>query len=188
MTVPCSGLLDTQIKAVQQFYAEQMDAHGYGRKTFQIETDSTGTLIVHHFIGFQNDAYYHTATLQKVHSEINTRFDTDKEVYVAIVDMSSERIEGNCEVARYEGGPVFIPASGECLEGDEGIDLIAHELGHAFNLLHDFRDDTHIMSYGYGSIFRSVATSQYRFLQVLMAAPVTISLSATRVCYMKPNR
>ena len=35
------------IKDAQQFYAEQMESHGYGRKTFNIETDANGTPIVH---------------------------------------------------------------------------------------------------------------------------------------------
>ena len=146
-TIPTT--LNIQIKAVQQFYADQMTAHGYGNKTFQIETDTSGNLVVHHFAGSRNDAYYHTDTLQKIHSEIKTRFNTETDVYAVFVDVSTERIQGNCGIAYFEGGPAMFPASGECVTGDAGVDLIAHELGHAFNLEHDFRDDTYIMSYGY---------------------------------------
>ena len=140
--------LDTQMKAVQQFYADQMDAHGYGQKTFQIETNTTGTLVVHHLTGKHGDTYYHTDTLNKVHAEIKTRFDTETDVYAVFVDISTERIQGNCGIAYFEGGPAMFPVTGECVTGDAGVDLIAHELGHAFNLEHDFRDQTYIMSYG----------------------------------------
>ena len=35
-----------------------------------------------------------------------------------------------------------------CFDGEAGTSVTAHELGHAFGLEHDFRDDTYIMSYG----------------------------------------
>lgn len=140
--------LRTQIKAVQTFYADQMHAHGYSNKTFQIETDANNAVVVHRITGRHNDVYYHTATLQKVQSEINTYFNTDTEVYAVFVDVSTERIQGNCGIAYFDGGPAMFPLTGDCMTGDAGIDLIAHELGHAFNLEHDFRDDTYIMSYG----------------------------------------
>ena len=31
---------DTLIKEVQNFYADEMERHGYGRKTFSLETDA----------------------------------------------------------------------------------------------------------------------------------------------------
>ena len=46
------------------------------------------------------------------------------------------------------GGWAIVPASGHCVSGGYGTWNIAHELGHAFGLLHDFRDTTYVMSYG----------------------------------------
>ncbi len=43
----------------------------------------------------------------------------------------------------------MVPASGNCTESDFGVQLIAHEIGQAFDLGHDFRDNSFIMSYGY---------------------------------------
>ena len=40
--------MDTLIKEVQQFYANQMENHGFGRKTFAFEADVTGKAVVHH--------------------------------------------------------------------------------------------------------------------------------------------
>ncbi len=151
--------LDTLIKEVQQFYAGQMHAHGFGRKTFTFKTDATGRAVVHRVNGKFVNRYYHTETVEKVKKEIDEQFDRSKSVYLIAVDVSSEVIEdGNtCGVGggswkdietgtqrRDLGGHAIIPASGACFS----VDVTAHELGHAFGLEHDFRNDTHIMSYG----------------------------------------
>lgn len=130
--------LDTQIKKVQRLYAEQMEEHGYGGKTFNLENDANGKLIVYRIIGNFNDAYYHTDTLRKVTEEIDDQHDIEKHIYIIIVDVSTERIQGNCGIAYFDGGPVMVAATGDCTVGEFGITLIAHELGHAFNLVHDF--------------------------------------------------
>ena len=62
--------------------------------------------------------------------------------------LASESIEDNwCGEGSviWEGGgqEIIIPASGHCFN----VGLVAHELGHAFGLAHDFRDDAHVMSY-----------------------------------------
>ncbi|MDE0635964.1 MAG: NPCBM/NEW2 domain-containing protein [Candidatus Poribacteria bacterium] len=140
--------LDTQMKKVQTFFADQMEVHGYGRKTFKLETDANGQVVVHPLTGQHGDAHYHTDTLNKIYEETKAQFDTDTHIYLFVVDVSTEKIEGNCGVARFEGGPAMVPASGDCVADERGVQLIAHELGHAFNLIHDFRNDLYIMSYG----------------------------------------
>lgn len=39
------------MKDIQQFYADQMEFHGFGRKTFKLETDTDGKVVVHHMNG-----------------------------------------------------------------------------------------------------------------------------------------
>ena len=39
--------LDTSIRNVQRFYADEMESHGFGRKTFALETDDSGRTLVH---------------------------------------------------------------------------------------------------------------------------------------------
>ena len=85
----------------------------------------------------------------------------EKHAYLIVVDISSEFInqEDTCgigggywlegeTVTRTRGGYAVIPASGQCFDGESGTSVTAHELGHAFGLEHDFRDDAYIMSYG----------------------------------------
>ena len=140
--------LNIQLKEVQQVYAEQLEEHGYGRKTFEIETDNADKVIVHSITGSYSDAYYHTDTLKKVSDEVKTRFDVERDVYLIVIDSSKNLIEGYCGIAYLDGGPALVISAGNCVDGDYGITLIAHELGHAFNLEHDFRDDDYFMSYG----------------------------------------
>ena len=43
--------MKTAIRYAQTFYAEQMQAHGYGNKTFQFEIDEQGEPLVHRVDG-----------------------------------------------------------------------------------------------------------------------------------------
>lgn len=43
------------IKDAQQFYADEMQRHGFGRKTFTIETDRGGEPLVHRVNGRFNE-------------------------------------------------------------------------------------------------------------------------------------
>ena len=153
--------LDTLIRDVQGFYGDQMEFNGFGRKTFTFETDGNRETLVYRVDGQFSDWYYHTETQDKVYTEIASQFDMTKHVYLIVVDISSEFIgeENTCGVGgghwltdetiiRIHGGHAVIPASGRCFDGEVGTSVTAHELGHAFGLEHDFRDDTYIMSYG----------------------------------------
>ncbi len=153
--------LDTLIRDIQEFYADQMERNGFGRKTFTFETDANGETVIYRVDGEFNDWYYHTETQNKVYTEIASQFDMEKHIYLIVVDISSEAIEeeDTCGVGgghwferetkvRTRGGYAVIPASGRCFDGETGTIVTAHELGHAFSLEHDFRDDAYIMSYG----------------------------------------
>ena len=153
--------LNTLIRDVQDFYADQMERNGFGRKTFTFETDENGETLIYHVDGQFTDWHYHSETHDKVYAEVASQFDMEKHIYLIVVDISSEAIneENTCGVGgghwfkdessiRTRGGYAVIPASGQCFDGEVGVSVTAHEIGHAFGLEHDFRDDTYIMSYG----------------------------------------
>ena len=149
--------METLITDVQQFYAEQMQAHGHSGKTITFDEDFG----VYHFTGKFTDAHYQDQTYDKVQEEISEYFYQSKSVYLVAIDISSEVIndDGTCGVGggqwwsssfegeawhRDLGGLAVIPASGDCFN----VGVTAHELGHACGLDHDFRDDTYLMAYG----------------------------------------
>ena len=130
--------LDKLIKDTQLFYAEQMTAHGFGTKTFEFEADTAGRVVVHHLTGQFNDAYYHSNAWHKVWQEIEGQFDLSKNIWLTALDTRTERINHRWCGQGGGGsldGRALMPASGVCFN----VTLTAHELGHAFGLMHDNR-------------------------------------------------
>ena len=86
--------LDTLIKKVQTFYADEMERHGYGRKTFAFETDRRGNAVVHRVRGLFTDPYYHAETFDKLTEEISRRFDVARNIYLIFIETGPELVDG----------------------------------------------------------------------------------------------
>ena len=140
--------LDTLIKQTQAFYASEMEARGYSQKSFIFEKDAAGKAIVHPVNGqFFDNHYLGDNTSDNVEAEIETQFSLEDNIYLVAVDVSDGFINNAGGVGGPRGpngGVAVIPASGTNFD----FTTVAHELGHAFGLQHDFRDDVYIMSYG----------------------------------------
>ena len=96
------------IKDTQQFFADQMESHGFGRKTFRVETDRSGEPIVHRFNGrFNERHYYQRLTDFKVWEEFFQQVNDLQHVYLIAIDLSYEDLnEGeSCGL----GGVTFFP-------------------------------------------------------------------------------
>ena len=148
--------MDTLIKDAQQFYADQMEVHGFKRKTFRFEGDDAGNVVVHHVNGEFNDAYYQNPSTGSwiVWEEIEKQFDMSKNIYFLALDISSEYLSVPGAVASTvsgqasgssRGGQILVPAARvqpRPWENPTDFHLtVFHEFGHAFGLLHDFRSN-----------------------------------------------
>ena len=149
--------MDTLIKGAQQFFADEMERHGFGKKTFLFETDEDGNAIVHRVNGEFNEAYYNENSWSAL-EEMKAEFDISKDIYFLMLEVGNFgdgwcipglglTLSGTPEL----GGAVLLPAFGDCFGTPEtGVAFAAHELGHACGLRHDFRGEPYLMSYAEG--------------------------------------
>ena len=146
------------IKETQHFYAEQMENHGFGRKTFQFETDSNGNAVVHHVKGGRSAEDYINGGSRKIMRELQDILNLIDHIYLVVLDTSLQgSLSGWCGLATFSGWNTspgnfqmsthgrfaVVYASGACA----GVSTTAHELGHTFGLAHDFRNKSYIMNH-----------------------------------------
>ena len=135
------------IQLSQTFFAEQMEAHGYGRLTFRFESDLQGEPMVHRVDGQHANSHYladfdDPSTLYwdaVVLTEVGGLFNFFANIYLVLIDSGRG---GGFGASQGKGG-------GKALVDDlSPWDAVAHELGHAFGLDHDFREGAYLLSYG----------------------------------------
>ncbi|MDE0396873.1 MAG: hypothetical protein OXL96_03610 [Candidatus Poribacteria bacterium] len=150
------------IRQIQTFYAEQMQAHGYGNKTFRFETDAQSEPMVYRVDGQHPDSYYFTYTFGKTLFEVEQAFDIRRNIYLIVIDNGAKVIGGNWAGFAFSheknGGVALLP-------GEFRWTNAAHELGHAFGLQHDFSNGAYIMSYGPGEDQLSACSAKYLAVQ-----------------------
>ena len=151
-----------EILNIQTFFAEQMEAHGYGEVTFRVETDFQDEPMVHDVIGKHPDRHYLDNAGETILGEIEQTYDLLANVYLIVVGNSTDTINwgdgltaGGRGIRRGKSGGFVLLRSGFTW------DLMAHELGHAFGLWHDFNDPRYIMSYGPGRERLSACHAEY---------------------------
>ena len=138
--------LDKLMKDIQQFFAGVMQAYGFGRKTFRLETDATGKVVVHHVNGQFNDAFYKGSWSSST-DEIGALFDlSGKNIYFIALDVSHTISSGPTELAGFAWGMTSL--GGNAIMPLDQVykfpGVVVHELVHTFGLPHDTRSDAKV--------------------------------------------
>ena len=132
--------IDAAIKKAQRFFADEMERHGFGRKTFLFETDAHGNTVVHHVNGKFTEAHY------KQNKGWNEGWivETREQIRMPSPNITVYMLE--VEGLSTGAGSPFGGGRANIKRG-WGWRSIAHELGHAFGMLyHDHRARS-LMSY-----------------------------------------
>ncbi len=161
--------MKVEIRQIQTFYGEQMQAHGYGNKTFRFETDVQGVPMIHRVDGQHPDSHYLDLTFPAMYDELEQAFDLRANIYLLVIDNSGGIDIGSRRVGGI-GGARGKNAGFALVHGGFGFKTAAHELGHAFGLQHDFNDhpyfdEPYIMSYGNSQRY-SLSACNAEFLAV----------------------
>ena len=149
--------LDALIKETQEFYANQMENHGFGRKTFTFEKDANGNAVVHHIQALSATANYINAENNKILEELTNQLDPVRHIYLVVLDASFEgSLKHACGVAKSWGIRAGVGTSEMSDNGRiavvyapgascSNLGTTAHELGHVFGLEHDLGDPNYVM-------------------------------------------
>lgn len=137
--------LDTIMKSIQSTYRDEMERHGFSDKTFRLETNNIGKVIVHKVKGNNNKSFYRKDnTLRLVHKELESQGYNDRQSIYAVV-MAGMTVLWNGAAGLAATSPLGAWYNnneyyGYCVniettkQGTESI--LRHEIGHVFGLSH----------------------------------------------------
>lgn len=149
LTAAVEENITTLVEKTQRFFAEQMENHGFGRRTFSVPRYHNNGKIVVNPLRLKKPVEDYSSwddvgrdpNFERIHYDWSlNRLRIN--VFFIDVDLSHEGVAGrggfhSCG----DGGKAWILQAWHW-------EVVAHELGHAMGLAHDFRDNTYMMSYG----------------------------------------
>ena len=127
------------IRTTQTFYAEQMEAHGYENMTFKIETDDQGEPVVHRIQG-KHDANHYNNNYQysdrdELEDEIRPTINLRENISLVVETGRMIWMFGRRAHWGKRGALAIVSPS-------SNWQRISVELGYAFGLWSDYRDET----------------------------------------------
>ncbi|MYK93191.1 WD40 repeat domain-containing protein [Candidatus Poribacteria bacterium] len=163
--------IDKILRDLQTFFADEIQRHGFGRKTFDFKKNSDGSAKVYLFEGKTTDEYYAEDTSSKVLNEIQQHFEWSNNFYFIIVDKVDKSIEKESIENRYtlsdlesiEKGiqDMVLSIRDRIFRKRQGGDIVvrtplneypkhglAAKCGDTFGLNRDYRHPSYLMSSG----------------------------------------
>lgn len=136
------------ITDAQLFFAEEMERHGFGTKTFQLGTDVNGRIAIHRVRGqFATTDYLHGQ--RDPIDEVYRQLGRNTHVFTVLED-GGERPTGEHSGQCGSKGPIAnnLSSGGHAVLYSSCIDfsLVVRGLGYTFGLANDWRDNAYIMS------------------------------------------
>ena len=149
--------------SAQQFFANEMERHGKGRRTFVVNQNSDGSGYINHITLNRPESDYWTTT-SLLNKDIR-EWEGSLPDHHELANQARER-NWSHHPDYWGGAPsvFFIPmygfrdSCGRVMGGDAWMfcwewRTVAHELGHVLGLNHNFNNSSYIMSYGYHERF-----------------------------------
>ncbi len=167
------------ILQIQAFFAAEMQRHGHGNLTFRFETDDQGEPLVHRVDGEHADAHY----LEQAGARLEIwRAIGGSPIEVVVLDLSADTVPyfaGGAGAVTWRGQQGVVDAT-VLVPSAFSWRTVAHELGHAFWLDHDFRDSEYLMSYGAGNRARlSACAAEYLTLHPYFNPGIDVAQGAS---------
>ena len=82
--------IDKILKDVQTYFADEMERHGHGRKSFNYLKNSDGSAKVYLIEGKTTDEYYNNTSFSRVKKEIRQHFDSMHKLLFVVVESRRE--------------------------------------------------------------------------------------------------
>ena len=131
------------VEHTQKYYADEMEKHKFGRKTFRLEWDNTGEIIIHNMRGKHKAAHYFNDTAGTLNAELPANIKNQNDILLSFIG----GLDGVAGGWNGQEQAWFGHDCGACKgwtaiankNGDFALSTVKHELGHAFRLYHNLR-------------------------------------------------
>ena len=129
------------MEQTQKFYADEMQRHKFGRKTFGLERDTTDEIVVHHIKSRYTANNFFNRTQENLLAELPANMKNQNDILLSFIG----NLQGVAGGWNGQGAGFFEHNCGACRgwaavadkSGDFTESTVAHELGHAFGLYHN---------------------------------------------------
>lgn len=200
--------IDKILKDLQTFFADEIQRHGFERKTFDFEKNSEGSAKVYLFEGKTTDKYYDEYTSSRALNEIEQHFELSNNCYFILLDKSIEKASSKNRytfsdlenidkgirdmtlslrdyIFRRQGGYIIIVRTP--LNGYSKY-VLAAKFGDAFGLNRDYRHPSYLMSDGRQSKHLSKSSAAWLSRSRFFNPEITFFDNKTIIETLSPSR